>query len=126
MQLDEDMQQHDGLLALIEKSPESVDAIVARQRKDFTEHFFEHLRLRIQASYDDRNRREGMATPCSHLFRRSGFSGFRVLAWFSVSLDPHVSCCISSVSNYVLRAVYIVCHRNCCNCQEVPDRRSRV
>ncbi|KAG0615250.1 hypothetical protein M758_5G026700 [Ceratodon purpureus] len=60
-ELDEDMQQHDKLLALIEKSPTKIDAIVARQRKDFTEHFFEHLRIRIQASYDDQNRREEIA-----------------------------------------------------------------
>jgi len=26
----------------------------------------------------------------------------------------------------VLRAVYLVCHRNCCNYQEVPDHCSRV
>ena len=64
MQLDEDMQQHDKLIALIEKSPTKIDAIVARQRKDFTEHFFEHLRIRIQASYDDQNRREGTVTSC--------------------------------------------------------------
>lgn len=57
-ELDEDMQQHDRLLALLEKSPDNIDAIVARQRKDFTEQFFEHLRLRIQASFDDGNRRK--------------------------------------------------------------------
>jgi hypothetical protein len=75
LQLDEDMQQHDKLLALIEKSPTNIDAIVARQRKDFTEHFFEHLRLRIQASYDDQNRREGTTAPWHQLFPRFGFHG---------------------------------------------------
>lgn len=77
MQLDEDMQQHDRLLALIEKSPANIDAVVARQRKDFTEQFFEHLRIRIQASYDDQKRREGSL-------------GFKIFLKpvFSVSLYP--------------------------------------
>uniref|UniRef100_A0A7I4F0W2 Uncharacterized protein n=1 Tax=Physcomitrium patens TaxID=3218 RepID=A0A7I4F0W2_PHYPA len=59
--LDEDMQQHNKLLALIEESPTKLDAIVARQRKDFTDHFFEHLRILIHSSFDDQNRREELS-----------------------------------------------------------------
>lgn len=64
VQLDEDMQQHNKLLALIEESPTKLDAIVARQRKDFTDHFFEHLRILIHSSFDDQNRREGTILSC--------------------------------------------------------------
>jgi len=36
----------------------NIDAVVACQRKHFTEQFFEHLQIRIQRSYDDQNRRK--------------------------------------------------------------------
>lgn len=51
-EVDEDIQRHDELLAVIKKAPSEINEIVVRRRKDFTEEFFIHLH-NVAESYHD-------------------------------------------------------------------------
>jgi hypothetical protein len=59
-QVDDDMQQHDQLLAVIEENPSEMDRIVAHRRQDFTGDFFKHLNILCDACYENLERRDGM------------------------------------------------------------------
>jgi hypothetical protein len=59
-QVDDDMQQHDQLLAVIEENPSEMDRIVAHRRQDFTGDFFKHLNILCDACYENLDRRDGM------------------------------------------------------------------
>jgi hypothetical protein len=61
-QVDDDMQQHDQLLAVIEENPSEMDRIVAHRRQDFTGDFFKHLNILCDACYENLDRRDELAS----------------------------------------------------------------
>ncbi|KAH9532951.1 hypothetical protein CY35_18G026200 [Sphagnum magellanicum] len=60
--VDDDMQQHDQLLAVIEENPSEMDRIVAHRRQDFTGDFFKHLNILCDACYENLDRRDELAS----------------------------------------------------------------
>lgn len=58
-QVDDAMCRHDELFALLQENEEELDGIVARRRQDFTGEFFEHVRIKCEASYKDLSKQEG-------------------------------------------------------------------
>ncbi|GKU98697.1 hypothetical protein SLEP1_g11669 [Rubroshorea leprosula] len=58
--IDDEMQRHSELLKELQDSPTDVNAIVARQRKDFTGEFFSYLTL-ISETYDNLEDRDAVA-----------------------------------------------------------------
>lgn len=65
--VDEDMQHHNKILAMVEESPQDLDAIVARHREEFTGEFFQHLNILTEANKNEWNRREEIATIASKI-----------------------------------------------------------
>lgn len=58
LQIDDEMHRHSELFKELQDSPTDVNAIVARQRKDFTGEFFSYLTL-ISETYDSLEDRDG-------------------------------------------------------------------
>eukprot|EP00897_Mesotaenium_endlicherianum_P001529 jgi/Mesen1/1403/ME000130S00491 len=51
--VDDEMVRHNELLAAVEQTPQELDAIVARRRRDFTTSFFYHIKTLVDANAHD-------------------------------------------------------------------------
>lgn len=60
-EVDDDMDRHNELFALVKENEQDIDTVVARRRKDFTTDFFQHLELLYQASYEQPDQQSGIA-----------------------------------------------------------------
>ncbi|XP_026427487.1 uncharacterized protein At4g37920-like [Papaver somniferum] len=58
--IDDEIERHSELLKEIEQSPTDINAVVAKQRKDFNEEFFRHLSL-LSETYDSLDDRDAIS-----------------------------------------------------------------
>jgi hypothetical protein len=56
-EIDDDVQRHNELFMVIKSSPQNINEVVAKRRKDFTKEFFTHVYTVAQSYHDDPDER---------------------------------------------------------------------